>query len=141
MWLLASVNCYVWSEHPFGISLLFLFLSCVVVSSFCCVVACIDGCWLESSVRGFRVFREVFVLFSVWIVLCPPEGSILSLSIQCLAPFLGSGRNYRTCMSQSSGFATSMRKNSGFLRFFDMGFDLTTSGRERFRYPLYYWSC
>ena len=97
--------------------------------------------WLESSVRGFRFFREVFVFFGVWIVLCPPEGSILSLSIQCLAPFLGIGRNYRTCMSKSSGFATSMRKNSGFLRFFDMGFDLTTSGRERFPYPLYYWSC
>ena len=42
---------------------------------------------MESSVRVFSFFREVFVLFSF--NLCPPEGSILSLSIQCLAGFWG----------------------------------------------------
>ena len=106
------------------------------------IVVCIDGCWLEFSVRGFRVFREVFVLFCLVFGSSFAPRRVASCPIYImLGTFLGSRRNYRTCMSKRCGFPTTMRKNSGFLRFFGMGFDLTTSGRERFPYPLYYWSC
>ena len=90
MWLLASVNCLclerasLWDFVVFavvvfvyGVSSFFFFFSFYY--------------WLESSVRGFRFFREVFVFFGVWIVFCPPEGSILSYLYNAWHPFLAVG--------------------------------------------------
>jgi hypothetical protein len=63
----------------------------------------------------------------------------LSLSIQCLVYFLGIRRNYRTCRhSKRCGFDMRFWQKSVFFRFFGIGFDLPTSWRGRFRYPLYY---
>ena len=88
MWLLASVNCLclerasLWYFVTFavvvyGVSSFFFFFSSFY--------------WLESSVRYFRFFREVFVLFGVWIFLCPPEGSILSYLYNAWHPFWAVG--------------------------------------------------
>jgi hypothetical protein len=74
---LRALTVYVWSEHPCGISLclqlLFLLFLLLLFFFF------FTGCWLESSVRGFSFFREVFVLFSLKLrsSFAPPEGSIL----------------------------------------------------------------
>jgi hypothetical protein len=70
---LRALTVYVWSEHSLWdfVVLLLLFLLFLLLFFFL-----FTGCWLDSSVRVFSFFREVFVLFSF--NLCPPEGSILS---------------------------------------------------------------
>jgi hypothetical protein len=59
---LRALTIYVWSEHSlwdFVVLLLLLFLLFLHLFFFL-----FTGCWLESSVRVFSFFREVFVLFS-----------------------------------------------------------------------------
>jgi hypothetical protein len=60
---LRALTVYVWSEHSLWDFVVFAVVVFVVSSSFLFFFLC-TGCWLESSVRGFSFFREVFVLFS-----------------------------------------------------------------------------
>jgi hypothetical protein len=58
---LRALTIYVWSEHSCGISLFLMLLFLLFLLLFFFLYT---GCWLESSVRLFSFFREVFVLFS-----------------------------------------------------------------------------
>ena len=125
MWLLASVNCLclkraslryfvAFAVVVYGVSSLFFFFSSFY--------------WLESSVRGFRVFREVFVLFG----------------IQCLALFwalVGITVRVEIRCSKRWGFdVCSFCKKHAFFVFSTWDSISQPQGRERFRYPLYYWN-
>jgi hypothetical protein len=57
---LRALTINVWSEHPCGISLFWLLMFLLFLLLFFFLFT---G-WLESSVRVFSFFREVFVLFS-----------------------------------------------------------------------------
>jgi hypothetical protein len=101
----------------------------------------ITGCWLESSVRVFSFFREVFVLFSFKFRTSFAPRRVASCPFYTmLGRFLGLGRNYRTCIIMSTREDIDMQlfENQTFSRFFDAGFHLATSWKERFRYSLYY---
>jgi hypothetical protein len=84
---LRALTIYVWSEHPFGISLCLAIVVLVVSSSF---LLFFTGCWLESSVRLFSFFREVFVLFSFEFrsSLAPRRVASLASSVRYLFCFL-----------------------------------------------------
>jgi hypothetical protein len=137
---LRALTIYVWSEHSLWDFVVWLLLFLLFLLLFFFLFT---GCWLESSVRGFSFFREVFVLFSfkfrssfaprrvascpylynAWQVFLALRGITVRVEIRC---------------GKRCGFGICFLQKSYIFCFFGMGFDLPTSWRGRFLYPLYY---